>query len=204
VKNKKYMLNIEYIDYGLEENDTLNEKNKSTKRILIKKSLFLGTAYNIKNEEDVNKILKVLKKSHMDAKQTVYAYIIEGKGKFSDDGEPKGTAGKPIYKILEREKVVNTLIVVIRYFGGILLGKGVLARTYAKTAKETILMYDKIQKMKIQKMNFTYTYQQEKEILRLIKKTGAKVIKLVREEKNQILLDVPEDETKFFDKYLEK
>lgn len=110
----------------------------NSKEIIIKKSRFLGFYYEISNQAEVNQILENLKKEHKKARHFPYAYICFGTAKKSDDKEPSGTAGMPIYTVLERKKMTNTLVVVIRYFGGIKLGAGGLFRAYMECASKVI------------------------------------------------------------------
>lgn len=106
--------------------------------ILIKKSKFLGFLYEISNLEEIKEILNNLKKEHKKATHICYAYKVGISVKYSDDGEPNGTAGKPIYNIIEKKNLNNILIVVIRYFGGIKLGAGGLFRAYSNCASELL------------------------------------------------------------------
>lgn len=110
----------------------------NSKEIIIKKSRFLGFYYEISNQAEVNQILENLKKEHKKARHFPYAYICFGTAKKSDDKEPSGTAGMPIYTVLERKNMTNTLVVVIRYFGGIKLGAGGLFRAYMECASKVI------------------------------------------------------------------
>ena len=110
----------------------------NSNEIIIKKSRFLGFYYEISSPNEVNSILENLKKEHKKARHFPYAYIIQGTAKKSDDKEPNGTAGLPIYTVLERKKLNNALIVVIRYFGGIKLGAGGLFRAYMETASKVV------------------------------------------------------------------
>lgn len=106
----------------------------------IKKSKFVGSLYNITSAEDVNNILQEIKKEHKKAKHITYAYrlSVPFQEKAFDDGEPSGTAGKPILNVLQKNNINNCLLIVVRYFGGIKLGAGGLLRAYSKTASETI------------------------------------------------------------------
>ena len=106
--------------------------------IIIKKSKFLGFLYEISNLEEIKEILNNLKKEHKKATHICYAYKVGVNAKYSDDGEPNGTAGKPIYNIIEKKNLNNILIVVIRYFGGIKLGAGGLFRAYSNCASELL------------------------------------------------------------------
>ena len=110
----------------------------NSNEIIIKKSRFLGFYYELDTPEEVPLILSSLRKINKKAKHFPYAYIIQGTAKKSDDKEPNGTAGLPIYTVLERKKLNNALIVVIRYFGGIKLGAGGLFRAYMETASKLV------------------------------------------------------------------
>ena len=106
--------------------------------ITIKKSRFIAYLYDIQNKEEIPFILESIKKEHKGAKHYPYAYILNNTAGKSDDHEPSGTAGLPIYNVLERNKQVNRLIVVIRYYGGIKLGTGGLLRAYSTVASNTL------------------------------------------------------------------
>ena len=101
-----------------------------------KKSRFIGRAWLVESEEEALQKIQEMKKQHYDATHNCWAYIIrDGAVRFSDDGEPGGTAGMPMLQVLQREGLYNVVCVVTRYFGGILLGAGGLVRAYAKGAK---------------------------------------------------------------------
>lgn len=102
----------------------------------IKKSKFYGFLYEINNENEVKDILNTLKKEHKKAKHIVYAYKIGNIEKKYEDKEPSNTAGKPILDLINIKELNNTLIVVVRYFGGVILGTGPLTRAYSKTASK--------------------------------------------------------------------
>lgn len=101
-----------------------------------KKSRFIGRAWLVETEEEALAKIQEMKKQHYDATHNCWAYIIrDGAVRFSDDGEPGGTAGMPMLQVLQREGLYNIVCVVTRYFGGILLGAGGLVRAYTKGAK---------------------------------------------------------------------
>ena len=101
-----------------------------------KKSRFIGRLWPVETEEAALEKIQEMKKKHYDATHNCWAYIIEdGAVRFSDDGEPGGTAGMPMLQVLQREGLYNVVCVVTRYFGGILLGAGGLVRAYTKGAK---------------------------------------------------------------------
>ncbi len=101
-----------------------------------KKSRFIGRVWPVETEEEALARIQEMKKQHYDATHNCWAYIIkDGPVRFSDDGEPGGTAGMPILQVLQREGLHNIVCVVTRYFGGVLLGAGGLVRAYTKGAK---------------------------------------------------------------------
>ena len=101
-----------------------------------KKSHFIGRLWPVETEEAALETIQEMKKQHYDATHNCWAYIIrDGAVRFSDDGEPGGTAGMPMLQVLQREGLYNCVCVVTRYFGGILLGAGGLVRAYTKGAK---------------------------------------------------------------------
>lgn len=101
-----------------------------------KRSRFIGRVWPVETEAEALACIKSMREKHWDATHNVYAYIIkDGPTRFSDDGEPGGTAGMPTLQVLQRENLFNVCCVVTRYFGGILLGAGGLVRAYAKGAK---------------------------------------------------------------------
>ena len=104
-----------------------------------KKSRFLGLIVPVTTEAEARAQLDAVKKREYDARHNCWAYILHsGQKRYSDDGEPQGTAGQPILNVLEREGVLVVLCVVTRYFGGILLGAGGLCRAYTKAAKDAL------------------------------------------------------------------
>ena len=104
-----------------------------------KKSRFLGGVYPVTSEQEAKEILERVRRQHYDARHNCWCYILKsGQKRYSDDGEPQGTAGQPMLNVFERERVVDVLCIVTRYFGGILLGAGGLCRAYTKAAKDAL------------------------------------------------------------------
>ena len=104
-----------------------------------KRSRFIGRVWPVDTEEEALAKIQEMKKQHYDANHNCWAYVIkDGPMRFSDDGEPGGTAGNPMMQVLQRENLYNVVCVVTRYFGGILLGAGGLVRAYTKGAKIAI------------------------------------------------------------------
>ncbi len=104
-----------------------------------KKSRFIGRCWPVETEEEALEKIAAMKRKHYDASHNCWAYVIRDGGmRFSDDGEPGGTAGNPMMQVLQREQLYNVVCVVTRYFGGVLLGAGGLVRAYTKGAKIAI------------------------------------------------------------------
>lgn len=116
-------------------------KKQGEASFIERKSRFISYAMPIYSEEEALQFISDIRKKHYDARHNCYAYIIGENSSIqrsSDDGEPSGTAGVPILEIIKKEGLTNTIIVVTRYFGGILLGAGGLIRAYAEGAVRAI------------------------------------------------------------------
>lgn len=125
----------------MNEFKTILEKTISAE-IVEKKSRFIANLFYVESAEDAENKIKEVKKKYYDAKHNCFAYLIYENNKilkkFSDDGEPSGTAGAPMLEILEKIGIYNVVIIVTRYFGGILLGTGGLVRAYSESLKKAI------------------------------------------------------------------
>lgn len=104
----------------------------------IKKSKFIAYYYELDDNNDIKTIIDELKKEHKKAKHIVYAYKFGNTAGKTDDKEPSGTAGLPLYNLLETNNLNNKMIVVVRYFGGIKLGAGPLMRAYKNAGVSVI------------------------------------------------------------------
>ena len=105
-------------------------EKETTNLMEVMKSKFIAYLIPLKNEEDFKPILANLRKEHKKARHIVYAYRVGMKSKSCDDGEPKGTAGHPLLELLYKKDLTDVALLVVRYFGGTLLGAGRLLRTY--------------------------------------------------------------------------
>ncbi len=105
-----------------------------------KRSRFIATLCHCETEDEANAFVKEMKSKYWDARHNVYAYSVEGGRmcRFSDDGEPHGTAGKPMLDCIQGSGITNIAVVVTRYFGGILLGTGGLVRAYSKATQDVL------------------------------------------------------------------
>ncbi len=117
----------------------LTVSGEASAEVVEKKSRFIANIRNVTSEKDAVEYLEQLRKKYWDAAHNVYAYNISGDyalQKYSDDGEPSGTAGLPVLEVIRKEQIEDVIVVVTRYFGGTLLGTGGLARAYSRCAKE--------------------------------------------------------------------
>ncbi len=104
-----------------------------------KRSRFIGRVWPVESEEEARAKIEETKKKHYDARHNCWCYILrDGPVRYSDDGEPQGTAGQPMLNVFQREGVFNVCCVVTRYFGGVLLGAGGLVRAYTQSAKDAL------------------------------------------------------------------
>lgn len=129
--------------------------------IVEKKSRFIGHIFHVETEEEAMNVICDIKKKHYDARHNCYAYSIgetQPLLRFSDDGEPGGTAGKPILEVINGYHLCNVCIVVTRYFGGTLLGTGGLVRAYTDASKACIGATDIVYKRMVKPLSITTNY----------------------------------------------
>lgn len=144
-------------------------KNNTNNEIVIKNSKFITYLYKINNINDISNYLNQIKEINKDATHYCYAYILDNIKKADDDGEPSGTAGIPILKVLENNNLNNILAIVVRYFGGIKLGANGLIRAYTKSTTNTLSKDNIIELTKGYNINIEFNYNQIKEIDYLLK-----------------------------------
>lgn len=166
--------------------------------IIEKKSRFIANIFYIESEEEAEVIIKNIKKKYYDARHNCFAYRIdkENISKFSDDGEPSGTAGAPILNIIEGKELRNILVIVTRYFGGILLGTGGLVRAYSDATTEALkkaniikMIYGKIIRLEIE-------YKDLKTIEYYLKREKINISNVEYKDKISLKVEVTEEDTK--------
>ena len=143
-------------------------ENNIKYELIVKNSKFITILYKI-NDNKIDDILLNIKKEYPDATHYCYAYIVDDIKKSSDDGEPSGTAGIPILKVLENNNLTNVLCIVIRYFGGIKLGANGLVRAYTKSCANAIKVADLKELVDGINITVTFPYTRLKEIDYLLK-----------------------------------
>ncbi|MBL4938091.1 YigZ family protein [Clostridium sp. YIM B02515] len=141
----------------------LTIKDEASSEFEEKKSIFIGNVRRIYNEDEAKKFINEIRSKHREATHNVYAYIIgENMGiqRYSDDGEPQGTAGVPVLDVVKKNSITDIVVVVTRYFGGTLLGAGGLVRAYSKGASEAIKKGGIVEKVKGCALYITIDYDQ--------------------------------------------
>ena len=161
------------------------EENVQTE-ITEKKSKFIANLFYVENVEEAEELIKKTKKKYFDAKHNCIAYRVIEKGqiieKSSDDGEPSGTAGQPILSILQKNNLANVLIIVTRYFGGILLGTGGLVRAYSSSLLNAIEETKKVTKCLGQELRVELDYNEFENFKYYCKKNKINIIKVEYQE----------------------
>ena len=179
------------------ENDMKTVKKQSQIEFEEKKSKFIGYIKPIQNKEEAEKFIKEIKQKHPDATHNCSAYKVISEGqeyfKSDDDGEPSGTAGKPIGEIINLMDVCNLVIVVTRYFGGIKLGAGGLVRNYAKTAKLAIMESDTEEYVKTKEFLLDFDYDKVQEVDQILKLDNIEVVEKNYGERVTYRVNIPDE-----------
>lgn len=163
--------------------------------LLIKKSRFIGVICPCQTERDALLVLQELHQQHPHASHIVYAYRIQTPdglvARFHDAGEPSGTAGKPIYQHLEGKQLINLLVAVVRYFGGIKLGAGGLTRAYSGMAKQVIDEASIIPYIEQAELKLTLDYNQLSPLEYHLKKLDGHIIEQVFADQVLVRVQIP-------------
>ena len=159
--------------------------------IIIEKSTFIGYAKPIKTEEEAVEFVNEIKKKHKDATHNVWAYTV-GQAmniqRYSDDGEPQGTAGIPTLEVIKKEDLRDVVVVVTRYFGGIKLGAGGLVRAYTKGAKVGLEAAKIIEKVMYKEVKIKIDYNQLGKVQNEIMNLGYFIKDTVYEDNVEIIV----------------
>ena len=164
-----------------------------------KRSRFIGILSPCESEERASEIIAATKSKYFDARHTAFCYILkDGTARFSDDGEPHGTAGKPMLDVLEGSGIKDAIVTVTRYFGGVLLGTGGLVRAYSAAAKEAISKANILElcACTVLSVNCDYTYHSR--LLSLIENSNAEVINTEFTDKVKVFFRMRSGDTDVF------
>lgn len=140
-----------------------------------KKSLFIGNARPVKTEEEAMEFITKIRKKYGDATHNCYAYMLaNGSARYSDDGEPQGTAGVPILSVIQKGGFTDAVIVVTRYFGGILLGAGGLVRAYSASARDAVVAAKIVTYAEYTEFSVKCSYSDYQKLIPIINTLGIK------------------------------
>jgi uncharacterized YigZ family protein len=190
-------------DFSMDKNDpdtfyTVGDKIQSVE-LKVKGSKFIANVIHAPNKIIADTKYQQIKKKYHDATHNCYAYrITDNDFRYSDDGEPSGTAGLPIFKVLENHEIFEVLLIVTRYFGGTKLGTGGLARAYSDAAMECIRSSKKIVKTKYVTINLQTTYARYNDLLRLVSKFNGKFKQSDYQDKIDLTLQIPKSRFNLF------
>ena len=155
-------------------------KGIGTAELVIKKSVFIGYASPAKTEEEAKEFIAKIKAHHSDATHNVSAYLInDGKNfavRYDDDGEPKGSAGKPVLNVIQNKGLSNVVVVVTRYFGGIKLGYGGLVKAYSDAASLAIENAGVVEVYETERFEVTFPYNLFHTVKETIENYGGRVV----------------------------
>ncbi len=141
-----------------------------------KHSRFIGVCFHCESDTQASEIIAAQKSKYWDARHNVYAYVLQdGTAHFSDDGEPHGTAGMPMLEVIKGSGITNVLVVVTRYFGGILLGTGGLVRAYSTSTRDALSGAQKVLMCECQEYEIECDYSNFDRLSRLISDTNGMI-----------------------------
>lgn len=180
----------------MEEFKTINKNSEA--QIVEKKSKFIAHIFYVETIEEAEEYIKKVKKKYYDAKHNVFAYAIETKDggiaiKYNDDGEPSGTAGSPILKIVLEQGLSNILVVVTRYFGGILLGTGGLVRAYSDVTIKALEATDYICKIRGYEVKICVNYGEYEQFKYYANKNNLRILNTEYLENIETTVEISED-----------
>lgn len=170
-------------------------KENTSAKIIEKKSKFIANVFYVESIEEAEQYIKDIKKEYHDAKHNCFAYAIETPEggiavKYNDDGEPQGTAGAPILKLILEKGLSNILVIVTRYFGGILLGTGGLVRAYSGVVEEALRKAQIIEKARGYEVKIQVNYDNLENLRYHLEKMNIKILKVEYSEKIEITIDI--------------
>jgi len=188
--------------------DTYKSINSPVEGIYKEKgSKFLSFAIPVSNVDEVKEIVKDYRKRFFDARHVCYAYVIgieKTEFRANDDGEPSGTAGRPILGQINSFELTNILVIVVRYFGGILLGTGGLVVAYKEATADALKQAVIIEKTVDIAISISFDYLLMNDVMRVIKETGANIQNQIFDNQCEIQLSVRKQDAELLSSRLEK
>lgn len=186
------------------ENSYITVADESSFELIEKKSKFIGYIKHVKSEKDAVDFITTIKTKHWDARHNVYAYILKDNNisRYSDDGEPHGTAGVPVLDILKKNNLQNIVVVVTRYFGGILLGTGGLVRAYSKAAAGAINSSEIIKMSMCCSCELVCDYNQYQKISNIINECTGIIDETIFAQEIKLCFHIKKENTKNLSKKL--
>ena len=171
-----------------------------TAEIVEKKSKFIANIYYIESIEEAEKLIKDANKKYFDARHNCYAFSVCTENgivnRFSDDGEPSGTAGAPMLNILTSQNLSNVLIIVTRYFGGILLGTGGLVKAYTQATIEALNKANIVKKDLGEIVKFVVGYSDLEKLKYFLKQNSVRISDVQYGENVEIFVDITDEKLK--------
>lgn len=165
--------------------------------IVEKKSKFIANVFYVETVEEAEEKVKEIKKKYFDARHNCFAYSVFTKdgivNRFSDDGEPSGTAGGPMLNILNGKELTNIVVIVTRYFGGILLGTGGLIRAYTGATQEALGKLEEVYKDLGLEVKLITTYPEFEKLKYYLKQNQIEITNTEYNEKVEVFVDITEE-----------
>lgn len=181
-------------------------RNAAEAAFVERHSRFIGYICPVQIEAQALDFIARIRKKHPDATHNVYAYILreQNKMRYSDDGEPQGTAGLPVLQVLKNEQLTDVAVVATRYFGGVLLGGGGLVRAYTHTAKIAVDAGERVYMQPCDLCTARCTYPLYDGVLRLVRQAGAVVTDTQFTDLVEMSLYLPSDRSDMLQKSLDE
>lgn len=186
----------------MEEDEFLTIEHERTAEIKVKGSRFIGTVHPITTEREAVDFIRTISQRFFNATHNCYAYQIGSHdaaiSRYSDAGEPAGTAGLPILNVIHGRQLTNVAVVITRYFGGTKLGKGGLVRAYSECT-QNVLDLCSIQKQYLyQKLSVVFDYNLTGKVMRLVSSSHAKILETIYDQDSRLILSLRKSKvTKF-------
>lgn len=165
----------------------------------IKKSRFIGQLYPVFSREEAKKILQSIRTQHPQAVHVCWVLLCEGDSGMDDDGEPSGTAAKPMYNVLTHKNVFNVLAVVVRYWGGIKLGAGGLTRAYGQAISDAFKDAQLVPIEVLTELIYSVTFADESQLRRLCEQYNATISQVIYRERAILYMSIKEAQKEAFE-----